>query len=426
MTATTSPRFVQIHSLTSYPASLLNRDDAGFAKRVPFGDVSRVRISSQCLKRHWRTFEGEHALSELGQPESIRSRLTFERELIQPLVATQEHDEKLVRAVVEALGAKVLGESAKAKKEKEEGTEKKPKKGKKDGPDEATEPVSASYQTNQVTVIGRPEINYLRDLARQLCNLAQGAEKPEKVVDDYFKKEGKKLKDVFDNMRMSAGLEAALFGRMVTSDILSRGDAALHVAHAFTVHAEQSETDYFSAIDDLEKQDGKLGSGHINSTELTSGLFYSYVVIDVPLLVSNLTGCDAKKWQEADRKLAGDVIERIIKLIATVSPGAKLGSTAPHSYAHMVLVETGNAQPSTLANAFLAPIRTSHSKPDVIANTYDALAGFVEELDEMYGKRNARKLAAIKQTASLGQVAERAPLADVASWAASQVRGDRG
>ena len=51
-------RFVQIHYLTAYPASLLNRDDAGMAKRLPYGGTSRVRVSSQCLKRHWRTAEG--------------------------------------------------------------------------------------------------------------------------------------------------------------------------------------------------------------------------------------------------------------------------------------------------------------------------------------------------------------------------------
>ena len=30
--------FLQIHTLTAYPASLLNRDDAGLAKRIPFGE----------------------------------------------------------------------------------------------------------------------------------------------------------------------------------------------------------------------------------------------------------------------------------------------------------------------------------------------------------------------------------------------------
>jgi hypothetical protein len=52
---TTPARFLQIHTLASYPATLLNRDDSGLAKRLPFGDATRTRISSQCLKRHWRT-----------------------------------------------------------------------------------------------------------------------------------------------------------------------------------------------------------------------------------------------------------------------------------------------------------------------------------------------------------------------------------
>ena len=34
----TTPRFLQIHTLHSYPAALLNRDDSGLAKRMPFGD----------------------------------------------------------------------------------------------------------------------------------------------------------------------------------------------------------------------------------------------------------------------------------------------------------------------------------------------------------------------------------------------------
>ena len=33
----TTPRFLQIHTLHSYPAALLNRDDSGLAKRMPFG-----------------------------------------------------------------------------------------------------------------------------------------------------------------------------------------------------------------------------------------------------------------------------------------------------------------------------------------------------------------------------------------------------
>src|SRR5699024_5849155 len=98
----------------------------------------------------------------------------------------------------------------------------------------------------------------------------------------------KDLKKNLKGLALGAGLEAAIFGRMVTSDILSRTDAAIHVAHAFTTHAQNSESDYFAAIDELTLGTGELGGGHINSAELTSGLFYGYVVVDIPLLVSNL------------------------------------------------------------------------------------------------------------------------------------------
>ena len=58
--------FLQLHLLTAYPASNLNRDDTGRPKTVIFGGKSRLRVSSQSLKRAWRTSEvfeqrlGEH------------------------------------------------------------------------------------------------------------------------------------------------------------------------------------------------------------------------------------------------------------------------------------------------------------------------------------------------------------------------------
>ena len=49
------------------------------------------------------------------------------------------------------------------------------------------------------------------------------------------------------------------------------------------------------------------------------------------------------------------MVEHLIHLIATVSPGAKLGSTAPYSYADLMLIEIGTRQPRSLANAFRKP-----------------------------------------------------------------------
>jgi len=71
-----APRFLQIHTLHSYTAALLNRDDTGQAKRLTYGDTQRTRISSQCLKRHWRmAITDPYALQKLaGYVESFRSR----------------------------------------------------------------------------------------------------------------------------------------------------------------------------------------------------------------------------------------------------------------------------------------------------------------------------------------------------------------
>src|SRR5690625_6219390 len=124
---------------------------------------------------------------------------------------------------------------------------------------------------------------------------------------------------------------------MGNSYSLARGDVPIHVLLSFTSYEEERESDFFSAGDVLLRDErvlsGELGAGHINSTELSSGLFYNYVVVDIPLLVSNLQGVERNAWDEADKSLAAEVVKRLIQLIATVSPGAKLGSTAPYSYA---------------------------------------------------------------------------------------------
>jgi CRISPR system Cascade subunit CasC len=92
-------RFLQIHSLHGYSAVLLNRDDSGLAKRITYGDAVRTRISSQCLKRHWRVADSEHALQRIdGATASVRSRETVTRRVIEPLEAA-DHDADAIKAI---------------------------------------------------------------------------------------------------------------------------------------------------------------------------------------------------------------------------------------------------------------------------------------------------------------------------------------
>lgn len=422
-------RFLQLHSLVSYPAALLNRDDVGFAKRIPFGGVTRTRISSQCLKRHWRAYEGKHSLRELDVGMSVRSRETFEYLIVEPLVK-EGISADLARAVTRELMARVLGEREDKKTDGEaakgSGEEKKKAKGKTKPPTEVSEGAAeeevaagAALKTSQVTVLGLPEIEYLRKEAMSIC---QATSDVKKAAEEAKKHINKERAENLKQLRHAAGLDAALFGRMVTSDILARGDAAVHVAHAFTVHAEETETDYFSVVDELVRAREELGSGHIGTAELTSGLYYSYAVVDVPLLVSNLEGCKQQDWKQADRKLAAGVIERLAHIMATATPGAKLGSTAPYSAAHLLLAEAGDEQPRTLANAFMDPVQAQSS--GLLDGAYRALAEYVRELDRTYQAPAGRAMAALKPTPALREaLGEPRPLAAVAEWCAEQVRG---
>ena len=390
-----TPRFLQIHTLTGYAATLLNRDDIGKAKRLPFGGAERIRVSSQCLKRHWREATGEWSLGDLGTGKSQRSRRLFSQVIADRLRKEGMEDEAIVTVLMPIRSA-VLGESIKAKETR---------KARKAG-DQSASPLD-DLRTEQVIVLGEPELGFLTQLARDLHR--DNADETTRAVASYFKDKATKGNLAALRQNVGMGIDAALFGRMVTSDVLARSDAAVHVSHSFTVHRENAEPDYFSALDELVTEEGELGSGHINTSELTSGLFYSYVVVDLPHLTSNLSG---------DPELAANVLRRLLHLIATVSPGAKRGATAPYACAELMIAEIGSRQPRTLANAFMKPVPQGNA--DVKAEAARALGGYLERYDGMYGAHEERRFATMIEPGP-AHSGERASLAALADWAAAQV-----
>jgi CRISPR system Cascade subunit CasC len=374
---TTLPRFIQIHALVSYSAALLNRDDSGLAKRLPFGGAVRTRISSQCLKRHWRTTDDDWALSKIGPEMAVRSRKIPEERILRALEEADIGTPESRKAVTDALAVALYSKSA------------------------VKDPSS-----RQALLIGAPEIAYLTEKAK-IAAAEGGAKAATEAIETLFKKEEKKNLSAMLSVKgtLNAGLEAALFGRMVTSDPDANTDAAIHVAHAFTVHREEAETDYFTVVDDLETGTGAAG---IFDTELTAGLFYVYVVVDVPGLISNLGG---------DATLAGKAIEHLLHLVPTVSPGAKKGSTAPYAYADLVLVETGARQPRSLANAFRDAGRAS------VGDATQRLSDHLGRLDAMYGAGETRRVAALDTGVSLPGAQAPTPLSALAASVAAEVAG---
>ncbi len=377
-----NPRFIQIHSLHGWAGTLLNRDDTGFAKRLRYGGSTRTRVSSQCLKRHWRLANGPHALVGInGATAATRSREIVTRRVVEPL-RKAGHPDDVVDTIGETLQKAVYGD-----------------KGHERG-------------NRQPLLLGDPEIRHLAEMAKSLAELSpedrktelEELGKPLKSKKPTFRNFQKNMAQMRAQTKLPGGLVGAMFGRMVTSDLKANIDAAIHVAHAFTVHPEEQETDYFTAVDDLAADD-ESGAGHVGDSDLTSGLFYGYVVVDLGTLFANIP---------EDRETAGEVVRRLIHLIATITPGAKLGSTAPYTRASFMMVEAGAEPPRSLAEAFRQP-----SRPN-LADAAQAIAKHVEALDDNYGVDGERRVMSLNDTPM--PRAMRVSLPALADWAGDIVQ----
>lgn len=368
-------RFLQIHTLHSYTAVLLNRDDSGLAKRLPYGGILRTRVSSQCLKRHWRITENDpHSLCSIsGYEDAYRSRELITKKIIDPLRG------RFAPEVLEALEPEfqkaVYGEKA--------------DKGK---------------QSRQTLLLGAPELRWLSAEAEKLVSASDSAKSAKLAVAEWTKTFKKNIDALRNATALPGGLTAALFGRMVTSDPSANIDAPVHVAHAFTVHAAETESDYFTAMDDLKEDADDGGADTIQETELTSGLFYGYVVVDLPGLIANCGG---------DRELAARVVHNLVYLIAEVSPGAKLGSTAPYDRAGLLLLETGDRQPRSLAGAYRKAIEPN------LELAVETLGEHLARLDATYTTGEDRRYLTLAD-AELPSV-EKGTLPDLATWAGERV-----
>jgi len=369
-----SPRFLQIHSLHSYSGALLNRDDSGLAKQLPYGGTLRTRISSQCLKRHWRKADDVHALDRLaGWVDSVRSRSLVTTRVIEPL--RERFPNEIVDALEPDFQKAVYGDKA-----------------------------DKGRQSRQTLLFGAPELDWLAREAERLAAAASDAKSAKAAAAEWAKGIKDNLKALREATALPGGLTAALFGRMVTSDPAANIEAPVHVAHAFTVHAQESESDYFTAVDDLKREEDDSGADTIQETELTSGLYYGYVVIDLPGLIANCAG---------DAELAAQVVHHLIYLIAEVSPGAKLGSTAPYGRAEFLLLEAGERQPRSLAAAYRKAVA-----PD-LDQALSALVRHLEALDQAYATGEVRRHLALAEATP--PASERGSLAELATWAAARL-----
>jgi CRISPR system Cascade subunit CasC len=358
--------FIQIHTLTGYAGVLLNRDDTGMAKRLTYGDAVRTRTSSQFAKRKIRKAQCDFSMDQLGDV-SVRSRETFKREIAQKLIAEGRDESKVIDVTLILMDA-VFPPSEKAKKERK-ATEAKIAKG------EATR--MDLLERGEINVLSLSEIKFLKGKVAEFAAL--DGKKATAAAEAYVKEKESKA-----NLRLagqSMSLDIAMFGRMVTGDMLSNVDAAVHVAHAITTHSQQVETDFFTAVDDLVTGDEDNGGGHLGEVEITSPMLYGYYVVDWNQLLCNLQGVDNRQ------EVASSLSRNLIRLVSEYVVGAKKGGTAPYSSADLVMVEIGKGQPRTLAEAFRKKVGPT------LDEAVTAMGAYLSGKDRMYGTTADRLVA---------------------------------
>jgi CRISPR system Cascade subunit CasC len=357
---------VIIHRIFSLPVSLPVRGADGLAKRATYGGVERQRLSSQSVKAHLRAATGltspmADLAAAVGSNMSVRSALIGPRK-IAPALEQLGLDAGTAATWADAVMS--LFQTGKEKAPSEAGASRRARgKGKAQVEDveggEPTEDVEGAPQKmaaggRQVLTLGEAEINALTAVAAALHKARIALSEMRGLVEKPTKRrmqtqEVQTALDALDAVRANAGLDGALFGRMATGIALSRVDSAVHVGHALTTHPIQSSVDFFSAQDQLlDREAGESGGAHIGSRELAAGVFYLPVVIDLVQLRKNFAA-----WSDAD---IAKVIGWLVKSIATLTPAAMLGSTAPFPDPGEVVVEVTTGQPVNAMGAFERPV----------------------------------------------------------------------
>jgi CRISPR system Cascade subunit CasC len=318
-------RFLQLHLLTFFPPANLNRDDTGRPKTAVVGGTTRLRLSSQALKRAWRT-SPIFAAALAGHMGERTQRLG---EVVQAHLLARQADPARATAIAREIAA-VFGKV-------------------KAGDDKAP------ARIEQLAFIAPEERADALALAERMAA-------------------GEKIDAKAAGLLRTADTAAdiALFGRMLADSPEFNREAAVQVAHAITTHRVMIEDDYYTAVDDLKTPAEDAGAGFLGEAAFGSGVFYLYLCVDTALLLRNLAG---------DGQLAATALAALAEAAATTAPSGKQNSFAAHGRAGFVLAECGDAQPRTLAGAFARSVAGDGLMEASIA----ALDSFRTALDNAYG-----------------------------------------
>lgn len=368
---------LEIHILQNFAPSNLNRDDTGSPKDCELGGVRRARISSQCYKRAIREAFVTHGMLDEAERATRTKRLVDEVGG-RVAVATKTDPERAKGAVARALAGVEIKADAQTWK---------------------TQYLLfvPSRVVEQLTAIVTEHLDVLAPAAvekpaePEADKAPKGKAKTKKQEKAEAKGEvPKELRDRIEELLADGSRtpELGLFGRMIADQPGWNVDAACQVAHAISTHRVSMEFDFYTAIDDLQRDD-TTGSDMMGTIPFNSACFYRYLVVDVADLQKNLGG-DAAARAQAKKTVAA-----LVRAAVLAIPSGKQASMAAHNPPSFVLVDVRDgASPRSLANAFVDPVKLKRDEHgDLVGQSVLKLGGHLAALDGVYGSAGRKEMS---------------------------------
>lgn len=312
--------YVDIHVLQNVPPSCINRDDTGSPKTAKYGGTVRARVSSQAWKHEMRKMFGEIFESDkIGiRTKKVPQMIAEEIQKIDGSIDDNKAG-KLAKTALENAGIKTAKEKNK---------------------DEELSAVLLFFSPAQ---------------ARALAELAVA--------------ESKEKKEYQSALKTAPSVDMALFGRMVAADASLNFDAAAQVAHAVSTHTVHNEYDYFTAVDDLIRDD-ESGAGHLGTVEFNSATLYRYATVN------------AAELKKTIGVSAADAVKGFAEAFIRSMPTGKQNSFANRTMPDFVYITLRTDQPINLCGAYEKPV--SGKEGGYLEQSEKALIEYGKEIYKKY------------------------------------------
>ncbi len=356
--------YIEVHMIQNFAPANLNRDDTNNPKDCEFGGVRRARISSQCIKRAIRT---SPVFTETTRV-AVGTRTRWLVRLLRGHLVEAGKPEEEATAILQEFVPQYAG-----------GLDK-------DG-----------QRTKVLFYLSRGEI---ADIVQALLD------NWDRLSDERVMK--KLVKDLIKAHKGHTGApDIALFGRMLAEKPELNLEAACQVAHAISTHRVAMEMDFFTAVDDLSREE-ETGAGMMGFTGFNSACFYRYARVDWDQLVKNLND---------DKALAQRTVEAFLRAAVAAVPSGKQNAFAAHNPPSFLLaVVRRDGMGWSLVNAFERPVRPSRDS-GLVAPSVAALDAYWGRLCRVYGTDTLIRTAALALDPDLPlDHLKEAQVADLEAW----------